>query len=59
MTTSNGSSVAIISNQNEGGSSYAGNFPLVVLSVLGGMMGGIVAFVLFKTRTRKQYTTGS
>jgi hypothetical protein len=57
MTTSNGSSVAIISKQNEGGSSYAGNFPLVVLTVLGGMMGGIVAFVLIKTRPRKQYTT--
>ncbi|MFZ0328744.1 MAG: hypothetical protein WAL66_15725 [Nitrososphaeraceae archaeon] len=59
MTTFNDRSVAIISNQNEGGSSYAGNFPLVVLSVLGGMMGGIVAFVLFKTRTSKQYTTSS
>ena len=56
MTTSDGNSIAIISKQNEGGSSYAGNFPLVVLSALGGMMGGIVAFVLFKTRTRKQYT---
>jgi hypothetical protein len=55
-TTSNGSSVAIISNQNEGGSSYAGNFPMVVLSVLGGMMGAIVVFVLFKARTPKEYT---
>jgi hypothetical protein len=56
MITSNGNSVAIISNQNEGGSSYAGNFPMVVLSVLGGMMGAIVVFVLFKARTPKQYT---
>jgi hypothetical protein len=55
-TTSDGRSVAIISNQNEGGSSYAGNFPLVVLSVLGGMMVAIVVFVLFKARTPKQYT---
>lgn len=55
-TTSNGSSVAIISNQSEGGSSYAGNFPMVVLSVLGGMMGAIVVFVLFKARTPKEYT---
>ena len=54
-TSSNGSSVAIISNQNEGGSSYAGNFPMVVLAVLGGMMGGIVGFVLLKTRTPKQH----
>jgi hypothetical protein len=57
MTTSGDSTVAIISKQNEGGSSYAGNFPLVVLTALGGMMGGIVAFVLIKTRTRKEYTT--
>jgi hypothetical protein len=55
-TTSDGRSVAIISNQNEGGSSYAGNFPLEVLSVLGGMMLAIVVFVLFKARTPKQYT---
>jgi hypothetical protein len=55
-TTSDGRSVAIISNQNEGGSSYAGNFPLVVLSVLGGMMGAIVVFVMFKARTPKEYT---
>jgi hypothetical protein len=55
-TTSNGSSVAIISNQSEGGSSYAGNFPMVVLSVLGGMMGAIMVFVLFKARTPKEYT---
>jgi hypothetical protein len=57
MTTSGDSNVAIISKQNEGGSSYAGNFPLVVLTALGGMMGGVVAFVLLKTRTRKEYTT--
>jgi hypothetical protein len=55
-TTSDGRSVAIISNQNEGGSSYAGNFPMVVLSVLGGMMAAIVVFVLFKARTPKEYT---
>ena len=54
-TNSNGSSVAIISNQNEGGSSYAGNFPMVVLTVLGAMMGGIVVFVLFKSRTPRQH----
>jgi hypothetical protein len=51
MTTSgSGDSVAVISDQNEGGSSYAGNFPLVVLGSLGGIMGGITGFVLFKGR---------
>ncbi|HJT47434.1 MAG TPA: hypothetical protein VJ729_04570 [Nitrososphaeraceae archaeon] len=51
MTVSpNGDSVAVISKQNEGGSSYAGNFPLVVLASLGGVMGGITGFVLIKGR---------
>ena len=53
MTTSgSGDSVAVISDQNEGGSSYAGNFPLVVLGSLGGIMGGITGFVLFKGRNK-------
>jgi hypothetical protein len=50
MTTAAGNDMAVISSTNEGGSSYAGNFPLVVLGSLGGIMGGITALVLFKSR---------
>jgi hypothetical protein len=50
MHSSNGQDTAVISNQNEGGSSYAGNFPFVVLGSLGGIMAAIVGFVLMKSR---------
>ena len=50
VSSSNGDDVAIISDQNEGGSSYAGNFPMVVIASLGSVMGAITGFVLFKGR---------
>lgn len=53
MTSVNGQDTAIISSKNEGGSSYAGNFPIVVLGSLGGIMAAVVSFVLLKSRTPK------
>ena len=50
VSSSNGDDVAIISDQNEGGSTYAGNFPMVVIASLGSVMGAITGFVLFKGR---------
>ena len=50
MTTVGGNDMAVISSTNEGGSSYAGNFPLVVLGSLGGIMAGVTGLVLFKAR---------
>ena len=53
ISSSAGQDTAIISQTNEGGSSYAGNFPLVVLASLGGMMGVVVVIVLVKARKTK------
>lgn len=53
MTSVNGDDTAIISDKNEGGSSYAGNFPFVVLGSLGAIMGVIVVFVFVKSRNKK------
>ena len=50
MTTVGGNDMAVISSTNEGGSSYAGNFPLVVPGSLGGIMAGVTGLVLFKAR---------
>jgi hypothetical protein len=52
MTTTGGNDMAVISSTNEGGSSYASNFPLVVLGLLGGIMAGVTGLVLFKARNR-------
>lgn len=50
MSTTNGDDTAIISQTNEGGSSYAGNFPLVVLGGFGAIMGVVMAIVLLRSR---------
>jgi hypothetical protein len=50
MHSSGGQDTAVISDKNEGGSSYAGNFPFVVLGSLGGIMAAVVGFVLLKSR---------
>jgi len=50
MSTTNGDDTAIISQTNEGGSSYAGNFPLVVLGGFGAIMGVVIAIVLLRSR---------
>jgi hypothetical protein len=50
MTTSGSDEIAIISKQNEGGSSYAGSFPVVVLGSFGAIMAVVIGIVLFKTR---------
>lgn len=50
MTTNGGDDTAIISQTNEGGSSYAGNFPFVVLGGFGAIMGVVVVIVLLKSR---------
>lgn len=50
MSTTNEDDTAIISQTNEGGSSYAGNFPLVVLGGFGAIMGVVMAIVLLKSR---------
>lgn len=50
MSTSGRDDTAIISQSNEGGSSYAGNFPFVVLGGFGAIMGVVVAIVLLKSR---------
>ncbi|MDQ6723892.1 MAG: hypothetical protein M3Z01_06480 [Thermoproteota archaeon] len=51
--SSAGQDTAIISQTNEGGSSYAGNFPFVVLGGLGAMMAVVVVIVLVKSRKTK------
>ncbi|MER5175755.1 MAG: hypothetical protein ABJB76_11740 [Candidatus Nitrosocosmicus sp.] len=56
VSSSVGDDTAIISQTNEGGSSYAGNFPFVVLGGLGAMMGVVVAIVLLKSRKTKDIT---
>jgi hypothetical protein len=53
MHSSNGLDTSVISDKNEGGSSYAGNFPLVVLGSFGAIIAVIVGFVLIKSRTPK------
>lgn len=53
MTSVNGDDTAIISDKNEGGSSYAGNFPFVVLGSFGAIIGVVVVFVLIKSRDKK------
>jgi hypothetical protein len=53
MHSSGGQDTAVISDKNEGGSSYAGNFPFVVLGSLGGIMAAVVSFVLLKSRVSK------
>ncbi len=50
IVLSPGEDTAIVSQTNEGGSSYAGNFPFVVLGGLGAMMGVVVVLVLVKSR---------
>lgn len=50
MSTNNGDDTAIISKTNEGGSSYAGNFPFVVLGGFGAIIGVVVVVVLVKSR---------
>jgi hypothetical protein len=50
MSTTNGDDTAIISQTNEGGSSYAGNFPLVVLGGFGAIMGVVMTIVLWRSR---------
>lgn len=56
VSSSVGDDTAIVSQTNEGGSSYAGNFPFVVLGGLGAMMGVVVAIVLLKSRKTKDIT---
>lgn len=53
MHSKDGQDTAVISDKNEGGSSYAGNFPFVVLGGFGAIIAVIVGFVLFKARTPK------
>ncbi len=53
LVSTPGQETAIVSQTNEGGSSYAGNFPIVVLSGLGAMMLVVVAIVLIKSRGTK------
>ncbi len=53
LVSSPGQETAIVSQTNEGGSSYAGNFPIVVLGGLGAMMLVVVAIVLIKSRGTK------
>ncbi len=50
LASSPGQDTVIVSQTNEGGSSYAGNFPIVVLGSLGAMMLVVVAIVLIKSR---------
>lgn len=54
--SSPGQDTAIVSQTNEGGSSYAGNFPIVVLGGLGAIMLVVVAIVLIKSRKTKDIT---
>ena len=56
VSSSGGDDTAIISQTNEGGSSYAGNFPFVVLGGLGAMMAVVVVIVLLKSRKTKDIT---
>ncbi len=56
VSSPGGEDTAIISQTNEGGSSYAGNFPFVVLGGLGAMMAVVVVIVLIKSRKTKDIT---
>ncbi len=56
VSSPGGEDTAIISQTNEGGSSYAGNFPFVVLGGLGAMMAVVVVIVLIKSRKTKDVT---
>ena len=53
LASTPGQETAIVSQTNEGGSSYAGNFPIVVLGGLGAIMLVVVAIVLIKSRGTK------
>lgn len=56
VSSPGGEDTAIISQTNEGGSSYAGNFPFVVLGGLGAMMAVVVVIVLIKSRKTTDIT---
>ncbi len=56
LASSSGQDTAIVSQTNEGGSSYAGSFPILVLGALGGFMLVVVAIVLIKSRKTKDIT---
>jgi hypothetical protein len=56
LASSSGQDTAIVSQTNEGGSSYAGSFPILVLGALGGFMLVVVVIVLIKSRKTKDIT---